>query len=754
MLHPIRVGCVGLILVLWGTPGWQTVRVGLADEPAPAAGGASALAFPGVEKLTEAARKSVVVVTVEGRDGGRQNLGSGFIVASDGLIATNMHVIGEARPIAVQLADGKKLDVTQIAAYDRTLDLALIRVDVTNLPALPLGDSSTLKQGQPVVALGNPHGLKHSVVVGVVSGTREIDGREMIQLAIPIEPGNSGGPLLDVNGNVHGILTMKSAVTDNLGFAMPVNALKPLIDRPNPTTMERWLTIGALDPQEWKPLFGARWRQRAGRILVDGRGQGFGGRSLCLSEQAVPDQPFDLAVSVKLNQEEGAAGLVFCSDGNQVHYGFYPSAGKLRLSRFDGPDVSSWQVLAEVSSEHYRPGDWNSLRVRFEPGRIRCFVNNQLTIESADDRLQRGQVGLAKFRDTEAEFRSFRMGLNLAEEGAPGQEVVARIDQLTTVIPAVGPLQGDLVDKLSADGPASVMLLRDRAKKLEQQAAQLRRLAQSVHQRKVVQELVQALDREESQVDLYHAALLVALLDNDEVNVEDYRKELERVARDVAKSVPAGASAAEKLTVLNRYLFEEQGYHGSRGEYYHRSNSYVNEVLDDREGLPITLSVIFMELARRLDLRVVGIGLPGHFVVRFEPPEGDRQLIDVFERGAAVSLPEAEQRIREALGRPPLESDFVPATKRAIIVRILYNLLGLAQRSQDADGVLRYAEAILAISPDNPELHWMRAMLLFRSGQREEALRETQWLLEHRPQGVDLNEVDQLRRLLERPGSP
>src|SRR5262249_2891535 len=178
-------------------------------------------------------------------------------------------------------------------------------------------------------------GLKHSVVAGVVSGTREIENRQMIQLAIPIEQGNSGGPLLDMQGRVHGLLTMKSAVTENLGFAMPVNALKPLIEKPNPTLMARRVRSGALGPQEGTTLFGARWRQRAGRILVDGLGNGFGGRSLCLSQQAIPEEPYEVSVSVRLAQEDGAAGLVFCSDGGELHYGFYPSNGKLRFSRFD-----------------------------------------------------------------------------------------------------------------------------------------------------------------------------------------------------------------------------------------------------------------------------------------------------------------------------------------------------------------------------------------------------------------------------------
>ena len=701
-----------------------------------------------VQQLTESARKSVVVVTVTGRDEKEQRLGSGFVVAADGLIATNLHVIGEARPISVQLADGRKFEVTEVHAFDRPLDLALVRIDAQDLPALDLGDSDSLKQGQPVVALGNPHGLKHSVVTGVVSGTREIDGRQMIQLAIPIEPGNSGGPLLDMQGRVHGLLTMKSAVTDNLGFAMPINALKALIAKPNPTLMARWLTIGAMDPQEWETLFGARWRQRAGRILVDGLGAGFGGRALCLSHSDTPKPPFEVAVNVKLDDEDGAAGLVFCSNGGDVHYGFYPSGGRLRLSRFNGPDVYSWAVLAEVKSAHYRPGEWNALKVRFEKGKIECFVNDQSTIVSDDEKLDGGRVGLAKFRQTAAEFRSFRIGKELSGE-RPGDEALARLKRLIDELPAA-PAAGELAARFVGDGATGVAALRDKARALEQQARQLKQLAQNVHQLGVIAELTKILEQPEAEIDLFHAALLIALLDNDEVDVAGYRSELERMAREIPKELPPDADASARLAALNRYLFDEHGFHGSRGDYYHRSNSYVNEVLDDREGLPITLSVIYIELARKIGIKVVGVGLPGHFVVRHEPPNGEPQLIDVYERGRAMSRDEAEKLVLSATGQPAVEGDFAAARKKGILVRMLHNLLGLTKRSQDTDAALRYLEAIVAISPDAGRERFLRAVLRFQAGRRAEALADIDWLLEHHPEGVNLNEVDEFRRALQR----
>ena len=362
-----------------------------------------------VAELTAKVRNSTVVISVMGRDGERASLGAGFAVSKDGLIATNLHVIGEARPIVVTTTDARRFDVTQVYATDQAMDLAVIRVDA-KLEPLALGDSDSIKQGEEVVAIGNPRGFEHSVVSGVVSGIRKLDGKPLIQLAMPIEQGNSGGPVLDRRGRVLGLVTMKSVVSENLGFAVAVNALKPLLKKPNPVPIDRWLTIGAIDETEWKPIFGGRWRQRAGRVLVEGQGSGFGGRTLLISSHATVEPPFEAAVWVRLHNEDGAAGLAFLFHDKDLHYGFYPSSGRIRLTRFDGPDVYSWHVLKEVQTPAYRPGEWNRLKVRVEKGKVLGYVNDVLVTESTDFEYQPGQAGLASFRGTRAEFKGFETG--------------------------------------------------------------------------------------------------------------------------------------------------------------------------------------------------------------------------------------------------------------------------------------------------------------------------------------------------------
>jgi S1-C subfamily serine protease/regulator of sirC expression with transglutaminase-like and TPR domain len=701
-----------------------------------------------VEQLAATVNKSVVVITITGRDGKRAGLGTGFVVGADGLIATNLHVIGEARPISVQLADGKKFDVTSIHATDRSLDLALVRIDAKGLTPLDLGDSDQLKQGTSVVALGNPLGLERSVVSGVVSGRRDIEGQSMLQLAMPTEPGNSGGPVVDLQGRVQGIITLKSALTANLGFAMPVNALKPLIAKPNPVAMARWLTIGTLDADEWEPLFGANWRQRAGRITVESAGNGFGGRSLCLAKAEPPALPYEVAVAVKLDDEAGAAGLTFFSDGKDKHYGFYPSGGGLRLTRFDGPDVLSWKIIRNERSPHYHPGEWNTLKVSLTKDKVRCFVNDQLVFETDDVAPAGTRVGLAKFRETRAEFKHFQAAREVVTATIASEIKTRVLKVLPSTVEAA--LKPDLADTLAPEGDAGVTLLRERARLLEQQAAQLKQLAESVHQKRVQAELVKVLAARDEDADLLNAALLVARLDNEELDVEAYRREVERIAKKIAAGLPKGANDKAKVEALNQYLFTERGFHGSRGDYYNRANSYLNEVLDDREGLPITLSVLYMELARRIGLRTVGVGLPGHFVVRTAPAEGEGQLIDVYEGGKLLSREDADKKVRSITGRPLEENQLRPTSSRAIVVRMLHNLLGIARGEQDAGAALRYLDAIVALDTGAAGDRWMRAVLRAQGGQKSAALTDVEWLLDHPTDEVDRDQVLEFRRLLQR----
>ncbi|MGV2336705.1 MAG UNVERIFIED_CONTAM: transglutaminase-like domain-containing protein [Planctomycetaceae bacterium] len=245
------------------------------------------------------------------------------------------------------------------------------------------------------------------------------------------------------------------------------------------------------------------------------------------------------------------------------------------------------------------------------------------------------------------------------------------------------------------------------------------------------------------------ATLLIARIDNPDVDPPVYIARLDLLAEEIRSKLPADAPPAARLAELDRLLFQELGVRGSRQEYESPSNSYLNEVIDDREGIPISLSVLYMELARRLNLNVVGVGLPGHFVVRYEPGGSELpQTIDVFERGKRLS--EEEIRAILAAARFPDEPRFREAAGTSrIIERMLMNLLGIAEGRRDDDQVHSLLETLASIFPENVEYRAKRLEMRARTGRVQMAIDDADWFIKTQPDGVDVERVRQLRQTLE-----
>ena len=160
--------------------------------------------------------------------------GSGFIIRSDGYILTNEHVVRDAQTLKVTLYGGKKYD-GRVVGTDPQTDLAVVKINEKNLPAVEMGDSNTLEPGQWVVAIGNPYGFHDTVTAGIISALgRSLEdpnrSGNLIQTDAAINPGNSGGPLVDLNGKVIGINEAIIANAQGLGFAIPINLAKSIVE--------------------------------------------------------------------------------------------------------------------------------------------------------------------------------------------------------------------------------------------------------------------------------------------------------------------------------------------------------------------------------------------------------------------------------------------------------------------------------------------------------------------------------------------
>jgi serine protease Do len=215
-----------------------------APTPAPPPAASPVGRPPGFADLAAQADPAVVFVRTLRSRGPRQDgegyIGTAFVFDAEGLILTNYHVVEGATEIRVAFSEEREL-VAKIVGSDPPTDIAVLRVEEKGLAHLPLGDSDALRVGDWVVAIGNPFGLSHTVSAGIVSAKgRTSDDLKLgdgtgyynfIQTDASINLGNSGGPLLDANGNVVGINTAMRARANSIGFAIPINMVKELLPR-------------------------------------------------------------------------------------------------------------------------------------------------------------------------------------------------------------------------------------------------------------------------------------------------------------------------------------------------------------------------------------------------------------------------------------------------------------------------------------------------------------------------------------------
>jgi regulator of sirC expression with transglutaminase-like and TPR domain len=206
----------------------------------------------------------------------------------------------------------------------------------------------------------------------------------------------------------------------------------------------------------------------------------------------------------------------------------------------------------------------------------------------------------------------------------------------------------------------------------------------------------------DEEIDLAEAALLIAAEEYPALDVASHLARLDALADAAGPRVREAEGAADRVSRLNHFLFVDQGFTGNRERYDDPRNSFLNEVLDRRRGIPITLSVVYVEVARRLGLPVYGVGFPGHFIAKHEgSPE---ILIDPFF-GRLLSEDECQQRLRALLGAQEVlnpGTHLRSATPREILVRMLGNLKHLHVKSADFGRALACCERILLLDPDAP----------------------------------------------------
>jgi regulator of sirC expression with transglutaminase-like and TPR domain len=249
----------------------------------------------------------------------------------------------------------------------------------------------------------------------------------------------------------------------------------------------------------------------------------------------------------------------------------------------------------------------------------------------------------------------------------------------------------------------------------------------------------------ESEICLERAALFIAQEEYPELEVDAYLNALETMALEVRERLPAAPYPLRIIQAINHYLYEDLGFQGNTADYYDPRNSFLNEVIDRRTGIPITLSLVYLAIAQRLDFPMVGVGMPGHFLIR--PAVDEMEVfVDPFHQGEILFAQDCEARLSQIYQRPiKLKSQYLQTiTQRLFLVRMLTNLKMIYLNHGAFEKALAAVERILLLVPSVPAELRDRGFLYFRLNRLTEAQQDLEDYLTLAPSAEDAAIVQQL----------
>lgn len=273
-----------------------------------------------------------------------------------------------------------------------------------------------------------------------------------------------------------------------------------------------------------------------------------------------------------------------------------------------------------------------------------------------------------------------------------------------------------------------------------------------------MRELRSLLVNHRDDVPLDVAALQAGTIEYPGLEIGMFLELLDSHARELHQIAGRRLSGEQWVKRANHYLYEVLGFTGNQADYYNSRNSCLSEVLLGRTGIPITLAVVYMEIARRMERPVYGISLPGHFLVKYD--DGDYStFIDCFHRGRLLEPEECRELALRAANVDIGEglTALQPATKRQILVRILNNFRSVYYRSKEIEKAVQVLNLLIESAPDAAEEYKQRGVLRMALREPREALTDLETYLRLAPRASDRVEitghVDNLRRMLKLPVS-
>ncbi|MGH9640293.1 MAG: SirB1 family protein [Bryobacteraceae bacterium] len=266
-----------------------------------------------------------------------------------------------------------------------------------------------------------------------------------------------------------------------------------------------------------------------------------------------------------------------------------------------------------------------------------------------------------------------------------------------------------------------------------------------------VERLLKTLRKDGSEIPLDVAALELACIEFPDLDIQASLLRLDNLASEVASQLPSHATALDFIRAANRVLFETLEFRGNEESYYDPRNSCLNSVLSRRLGIPITLSVLYIEIARRLSRPVHGVGLPGHFIVAYEDKEV-RYWIDPFHGGRILTFADCCALAKETAGVNPRKNPAVlaPVTARQILVRMLSNLKIIYLRGEAYEKARRVLDLLIQAMPEYAEEYRHRGLIHLRQSNHRAAKADLEAYLRLEPNAPEREQVEKELVLIER----
>jgi regulator of sirC expression with transglutaminase-like and TPR domain len=266
------------------------------------------------------------------------------------------------------------------------------------------------------------------------------------------------------------------------------------------------------------------------------------------------------------------------------------------------------------------------------------------------------------------------------------------------------------------------------------------------------QRFYEEINQPDEQIDLAKAALYLAQEEYPDVNAEFYLNALEKMASEVTERLPAERYPLRMIQTLNQYLFDELGFSGNTEDYYDPRNSYLNEVIDRRTGIPITLSLVYLSVAQRINFPMVGVGMPGHFLLR---PAVEQMLvfIDPFHRGETMFAEDCQERLSQVYGEPvDFRPEFLePVGSRYFLARMLSNLKAIYINKNDLIRTLAVVDRILLLFPTALSEQRDRGFIYYHLNRWTEARQDLTDYLEQMPNAPERAAILELLEEMEAP---